>query len=136
MTATETKGQVRGTLLEKTDDALVLGLPGTDYRIHLVPTIHIDEITTPPGKRLAGTIEARALKVHRTSAGGRFIEPVWGAPRIVQGTIVTIETGRVLVQTPVAMWITLPEGQASSDFATGQMVNFYVESGVAIRIAR
>ena len=73
-----------------TETQVVLGLHGTDYRLELTPTVAPEDF--PPlkserNRRIRGVIQARALKMHQASAGGRFIEPVHGRPRIVQGTV-------------------------------------------------
>ncbi len=133
---TDTIAIARGTLLELGEGRLVLGVPHTEYRLHLVPTISHEEITTTPGKRIKGEIIARALKVNRAAGGGGFIEPVWGEPRIVAGKVLAVEADRVLVEAAVPMWVTLGDGQAAGDFAPGQMVNFYVQSGTRFRPIR
>jgi len=126
----------RGILVDKNDGKLVVGLPGTEYRLHLVPTIDAQEITTAPGKRIRGEIQARALKVHRAKAGGKFIEPMWGEPRIVQGTVLAVEPNRVLVDVAVPMWVELTNGQKPEGLEPGEMVNFYVCSGTSIKVDR
>ena len=127
----------RGTLLELAEGRLVLGVPGTEYRLHLVPTISHEEITTPVGKRIRGEIVAEALKINRERGGGGFIEPVWGEPRIVGGKVLAVEAGRVLVEAAVPMWVVLDgAGQSATDFAAGQMINFYVRSGSRFRPVR
>lgn len=126
-----TNDQVRARLESIDDERVTLSVPGTDYRLDLVLDGEAGSITTPVGKRIRGTIHASALRVHPTSAGGKFIEPVWGTPRIVTGTVVVADAdqGRVLVDVAVPMWVTTPEGQDFSVIVPGEMVNFYVESG-------
>ena len=108
----------------------VLSVPGTDYLLDLVAA---GTTATPVGKRLTGTISARAQKFHRATAGGEFIEPVEGHPRIVQGRIRSVDasTNRVLVQAVVPMWVGVAAGQAAGEFHAGDFVNFYMESGVS-----
>lgn len=129
----ESRALARGILAELDDERLVLALPGTEYRLHLRPTVSGAEITTPLGKRISGTIRATALRMYPARAGGLFIEPIWGEPRIVQGTVLAVDAGRVLVDVSVPMWVTLQEGQDVSGLAEGQMVNFYVRSGASFR---
>jgi hypothetical protein len=106
----------------------VLSVPGTDYLLDLVAA---GATATPVGKRLTGTISARAQKFHRATAGGEFIEPVEGHPRIVQGRIreVDLAGNRVLLHAVVPMWISLERGQSAASFHPGDFVNFYMESG-------
>ncbi|MHC5026160.1 MAG: hypothetical protein ACYTGR_05280 [Planctomycetota bacterium] len=129
----DTEAMARGVLESVTDDLLVLAVSGTDYRLSLRPTVEAAMIETPPGKRIRGIIKARALRIHGAEGGGRFIEPVYGAPRIVAGTILAIDesASRVLVDVAVPMWVTWPEGQDTSILEVGKLVNFYVESGTS-----
>ena len=129
----ETDAEARGVLESLDADRLVLALPGTDYRIHLTPAVPVKSVKTPTGKRIRGTIHARALRIHPAAGGGRFIEPVIGAPRIVAGTVLAIddERNRVLVDVAVPMWVSWQEGQDTSVLQLGRLVNFYVESGTS-----
>src|SRR5262245_29397375 len=96
----------RGVLQSLTDDLLVLAIPGTDYRLHLVPTVPAGEIDASAGSKIKGQIQAKALRIHPARGGGRFIEPVWGAPRIVAGVVLAIDPAnrRVCVDAAVPMW--------------------------------
>jgi hypothetical protein len=119
-------------LLEKSDDALVIGVPGTNYRIQLRPTVPGSAIATAIGKRILGRVRGKAQRMHAARAGGRFIEPVYGHPRIVNGTVLEVDAAqsRVLVDMVIPAWLTLAEGQAPADLIRGQTVNMYVESGM------
>lgn len=112
-------------------DTVELLLPGTDYRLSL--QLSGDPSLLPEaGKRLRGVISGKALRMHRAAAGGRFIEPVMGHPRIVQGTVMAIDpaANRMLADVVVPMWLTLEAAQPVREFATGDLVNFYCESGM------
>jgi hypothetical protein len=69
--------------------------------------------------------------MHPTRGGGQFIEPVWGAPRIVAGRVRTVDSTarRVLVDATVPMWVEAPKGQNLDAIREGDLLNFYVESG-------
>ena len=117
--------------LEETGpEGFVVSVPGTEYmlRLHLKGSVH-----AAAGKRVRGVISGSAQKFHRASAGGEFIEPVEGHPRIVQGRVRATDVGanRVLVQAVVPMWVTPAAGQSARDFQAGDFVNFYMESGVS-----
>jgi hypothetical protein len=105
---------------------LVLSFPRTSYQVHLSATGSFT-----PGKRVRGRITARALRMHRAEAGGRFIEPVYGHPRIVQGGVIEIDGpgNRVLLDAGVPMWMKVEPTQSALDFKPGDLLNFYVESG-------
>lgn len=128
MIITEPDTIARGTVVSLDDDHLVLAIPETEYRLHLVPGAPID---AAPGARIEGVIEAVALRIHGASGGGRFIEPVYGAPRIVAGTVQRIDAAaaRALVNVAVPMWVTWPKGQDLSVLTPGAFVTFHVRSG-------
>lgn len=110
-----------------------VSVPRTNYELELLVEGVTDGLE--PGKRLRGVVRASALRMHRATAGGTFIEPVQGTPRIVQGRVLATDTQSncVLLHAGVPMWVRVPQGQAAADFATGELLNFYVESGTALR---
>lgn len=121
-----------------TEECVVLGVHGTDYLLELTPTISPESFPEPRStrnRRIRGVVHARALKMHRAQAGGRFIEPVHGRPRIVQGTVYEVDAvnDRLLMDVVVPMWITVESditGQEAGDFEQGDLLNFYVESSI------
>lgn len=122
--------QVRGILESIEDDRVVLHLPHTDYRLRLV----VDDaapLRERVGKRVRGRIRGRALRIHATAGGGRFIEPIIGEPRIVTGTLRALDpvNHRVLVDVAAPMWLATESGQDYGVFSVGGLVTCYVESG-------
>lgn len=119
-----------GILESLTEDRLVLSIPGTDYRLHLVPAVP-SAAFPPVGQRIKGTIHAEALRIHTAGAGGGFIEPVYGVPRIIAGRVLDFdaEKHQVIVHAGVPMVITTLPEQRFDILAIGSMVNFYVKSG-------
>ncbi|MDZ4755323.1 MAG: hypothetical protein SGJ11_12625 [Phycisphaerae bacterium] len=119
-------------LVSKTDDVIVVSIPGTDYRLHLRPSVPASSIAAQEGKRIRGRVRGRALRIHGAAAGGRFIEPIYGHPRIVQGTVAVVDDrlNRLLVDMVIPVWLDLAEGQRATEFSVGQTVNMYVESGM------
>jgi len=105
-------------------------VPGTGYRISLVVP---EDFDAPTGRRIRGRVRGHALRMHRTSAGGNFIEPLEGRPRIVQGTVLAIDpaTDEVILDLVVPFRIAMAEGQSAKEFATGEMVNFYMHPGAS-----
>ena len=122
-----------------TDDMVWLGIHGMNYRLGFVPSVVAAEFPKPASTRnprVHGEIHGRALKMHRANAGGRFIEPSSGQPRIVQGTVFEVDAAnnRLLMDVVVPMWITVDSvasGQRASEFAQGDLLNFYLESGTS-----
>lgn len=109
-----------------------LSVPRYEYRLDLVLDGDPATLAGRVGKRVAGVIRGRALRMWSARAGGCFIEPVWGHPRIVQGRVIAtdIERNAVLLDLVVPAWFDLEPSQAAAAFQTGDMLNFYVESGM------
>jgi hypothetical protein len=108
----------------------IFAVPGTGYRL----TLEVPEgFDAPIGRRIRGRVRGRALRMHRTGAGGNFIEPLDGRPRIVQGTVLAIDLAadEVLMDLVVPIRLEMFEGQSASEFATGEMVNFYMHPGAS-----
>jgi len=125
---------VRGVLLECHDTCIVLGLPATDYRLHLKVLAPIQQ---EPGSPVRGSIEAEALRLDRTTAGGRFIEPVYGRPRRIQGRIVATDDprNRVTVRCACLIHCRLGLSQQAADFTIGDLVTFDVKRGAMFVLA-
>lgn len=123
----------RGTLTElvaatATKPAYVkFAVPNTSYEIHLLPQ---GQLTAQPGKRLIGTIRAQARRIDVVETGGRYVEPVFGRPRRVQGTVTAIESGAVVVDAGVPIHCTPTDSrQSAAQFQVGQLVSFDVLDG-------
>jgi hypothetical protein len=65
--------------------SLVFHVPGSQYQLHLRQE---GQVSGQVGKRIAGVIHATARRVDVTNQGGRFIEPVIGRPRRIQGVVI------------------------------------------------
>jgi len=125
---------VHGVLAEIKEGMIVLTLPGTDYKLHLA-------VDHPPkvevGKRLAGRITARAKRVDVVTSGGRFIDPVFGRPRRLQGRITASDTAAnsitVFCGAPFTCELTM--GQKANEFRVGDLVAFDVERGARLDAA-
>lgn len=131
-TSSATDDTARVRVDQASDETVVLSLPNTNYRLHLRPGAPLSSFPSEPGRRAKGVIAGRALRMHKASAGGSFIEPIEGHPRIVQGSVLAtdLDRNRVLIHAAMPMWFEVAEGQLASDFQTGDMVNFYAESGM------
>ncbi len=113
-------------------------VPGTAYRLDLVldgDAAALQQRLAARGAgavRLNGIVRGRALRAWHATAGGCFIEPVWGTPRIVQGRVLAIDVNAnaALVDLAVPAWIAMEASQPAGQWQTGDMLNFYVESGM------
>jgi hypothetical protein len=128
----------RAVLESKSSDRVEISIPGTSYRLQFTP---VSPITGEVGKRILGRVRGRALRLHAAQAGGKFIEPVYGHPRIVQGTILGYgprgaSGDALLVDMAIPVWLSLDAGQTAGDFPVGTMVNMYVESGMTFEEVR
>lgn len=119
----------RGVLAEAASDRIVLEVPGTSYRVHLQV---YQSPRTPVGKRIAGTIRASAKRVDVVATGGRFIEPVYGRPRRLQGEVVHIDASENSVTVdatiPIVCKLTDPR-QKAGNFKVGDFVALDVTPG-------
>jgi hypothetical protein len=126
-----------GRLIELAEDMLTLGIAGTDYKLNLVHEIDLPEGTTV-GRKVTGTLHAMARRVDVITAGGCYIEPVFGRPRRVQGRIVgghpASRSIYVRPVTGVTLICTLTDNrQQTEDFTLGQLVSFDVEPGTVFK---
>lgn len=103
---------------------IVVSFPNTSYQTHLIPT---GPIAATVGKRILGVVRARTRRVDSVETGGRYVEPVFGRPRRVQGTVVATDamanTITVNAGFPLVCVIG-DERQRAEQFAIGDMVTF------------
>lgn len=114
----------------------VVRIPNTSYQLHLVSTT---VSTANVGKRVVGTIHAKAKRVDTVGTGGRFIEPVYGRPRRVQGFVVETDPAKNTITVdaggaPITCELT-DTRQKPGDFAEGQFVGFDVLDGATFELA-
>ncbi len=109
-------------------EAAEFTVPGTQYRLHLAVDAGFQATV---GHRVKGRVHGRALRMHRAGAGGNFIEPLQGRPRIVQGTVLAVDpaANEVILDLVVPVRIAMQSGQSAAAFSTGDVVNFYMEPG-------
>jgi len=111
---------------------IIFKVPGTSYELYLEPSAGIHDIKCAPGKRLVGIIRAQAKRIDEVRTGGRYVEPVYGRPRRVQGRIVAIEGPAVVVDAGVPIHCTPTDPrQEASGFEVGQFVSFDVKPGAS-----
>jgi hypothetical protein len=101
---------------------VVISVPDTSYQIHLLPTA---PVTSPVGKRIVGTIELSARRIDSVETGGRYLEPVMGRPRRVQGTVIAAGSDTVTVDAGVPVICRLTDArQSPGQFKPGDLVSF------------
>ena len=107
---------------------VVLGLPGTDYRLHLAA----ETIPEPDAfGQVTGRIHLSTRRVDIVGTGGRFIEPVYGRPARIQGTVLETDTDRhtLTVLCVVPFICRIEDRQRPDEFKRGQLVGFGVYPG-------
>lgn len=122
---------VSGVIDEVHADWVQLRVPSTDYRLRLVPA---EGLSVSVGDKIDGIIRAQALRMDVVPAGGRYIEPVQGRPRRIQGRIIggNADCNEIYVKAGPSVIITPMAPQRASDFSIGQMVSFDVRQGSTI----
>ncbi len=113
---------------------VVIHVPNTSYQFHLVPTT---VPTSGLGKRIVGTIHASAKRVDTVGTGGRFVEPVFGRPRRVQGFVIATDpaANTITVDAGVPIICQLTDArQKPSDFIESQFVGFDVMDGATFTV--
>lgn len=119
----------RGTFGGHANGRVVLEVPNTSYQLHLVPTA---AVVARPGQRLIGVIRGEARRVDIVQTGGRYVEPVAGRPRRVQGAVVSADaaSNTIVVNAGVPIVCKLTDArQKASDFTAGQFVSFDLADG-------
>lgn len=113
---------------------IVLSFPGTSYQIHLETLRALD---TPLGKRAVGTIRVQARRVDVVDTGGRYVEPVYGRPRRVQGRVVSLDhaANAIVVDAGVPIELKLGKLQSASDFREDDLVSCDVLPGASFAAA-
>ena len=130
--AVEAGGDVtvtRGTFAGRKGELLILALPGSEYQVYLAADA---SVTGDATGRLKGRVLARARRVDVVTSGGRFVEPVYGRPRRVQGVVVATDTTKNTITVRAALPITVELTdlrQKASQFTPGQFVGFDIERG-------
>jgi hypothetical protein len=101
---------------------IVVSYPNTSYQIHLIPA---RPVTSEVGKRIIGTIRAKARRIDTVNTGGRYVEPVYGRPRRIQGSVIAITGDAVVVDATMPIHITPTDPrQKPGDFQVGDFVSF------------
>ncbi len=109
---------------------VVVKVQGTDYRLML--EVDPSRGTFEPGERVNGRVTGRARRIDVVGAGGRFVEPVYGRPRRVQGRVraYDAQTGQLTVWAGFALQVQpTAVNQKPEALVPGQLVAFDLEPG-------
>lgn len=124
----------RGVLVDEHEGVIDLAIAGTDYRLELVVGSALNARANDMlNRRIRGVIRAQARRIDVVVTGGRYVEPVYGRPRRIQGSIVALDPSAdtVTVQAHDALPIVCKTNgiQHATDFKIGQFVSFDVAPG-------
>lgn len=119
---------VEGIVDESSDGVIALKLAGTDYRLRLAVGEPLDALV---GSKVRGRIRAQARRIDIIKAGGRYIEPVDGRPRRIQGRVIAIDevNDAVTVLACAPIICRTNTLQQAGMFQPDQLVSFDVEPG-------
>lgn len=122
-TAATAKHHAKGVLTSAEGETIVLSIPETSYQIRLSV---LKPPGTPVGKKISGVIRVQARRIDKVGSGGRYIEPVAGRPRRVQGSVLEVHTdGTFLMSAGVPVVVKPTDArQKATDFASGDFVSF------------
>ena len=133
-TASPKTHQVTGVVREKHDDRIVLSIPETSYQLHL--NVY-KPVETPVGKKITGVIRAQVTRLDKSGTGGKYIEPVYGRPRRIQGTIKSIDPAErtVTINATVPIVCKTDVNQNPSQFNVGDFVTCGVLPGASFTVS-
>lgn len=128
-----TEYPVRGVVRSAGDGKIVLNPAGTSYELHL--RLEGDSAMAA-GAVVRGTIHVKGRKVWTVSAGGSFVAPITGEPRVIQGRVKYAQATRLVVQAGVSVMVELPQEPSAYDLVNGpvgvgSLVNITLYPGAA-----
>ncbi len=119
----------RGILESVQKTHIVISFPNTSYQMHLATPA---PVRAEVGKRILGTIRVDARRIDAVDTGGKYVEPVFGRPRRVQGRVLLLNpSARTLIVDagmPIHLHL-LDDRQRPGDFAPGDLVSCDVREG-------
>ena len=116
-------------LIGQTPEHVVLNIPGTNYQVKLRAT---GPVVPSPQGRVRGVIRLPVWKLDIVTAGGAFIEPVYGTPRRVQGNVIgTLPASNSVVVDICGQPIIgdLPARWSAADLVVGSRVGLDIPEG-------
>jgi hypothetical protein len=108
------------------DNVATLRVPGMNYRNAFGVKSSPGATGIKPGERISATIHAPAWKVDRVELGGNYVEPLFGRPRRMQGTILSVNSAanELTVQVGYEVTVRLPAKYKAADYKPGERVGW------------
>lgn len=114
----------------------VLKLHNSDYELHMAPPSNGWTDGVSSGAKVVGRLRASARRVDICRTGGRYVDPVVGMPRRVQGKVLSAEGGVLVVDAGAVFTLRLTApGQKPDQFEVGAMVTCEVMPGATFELA-
>lgn len=129
----------RGRVSEKRERGVVFKPTGTNYELILETAAA--SYDGPINEPLEAILRATARKVYTVPAGGNFVAPIFGPPRIIQGRVKLIEGNHIVVRAGTNFVIELPARDSAIDLnsgsiSVGALVNVAALPGATFELLR
>ncbi|MEQ8770374.1 MAG: hypothetical protein RIB60_07690 [Phycisphaerales bacterium] len=113
----------------------VLSLHNSDYELHVAPPSSGWPEALAPGSKVIGRLRASARRVDICRTGGKYVDPVVGTPRRVQGKVIGAEGGVLMVDAGAVFALRLAApGQKPEQFELGSMITCEVLPGATFEV--
>lgn len=107
----------RATVKSADNGTVVINPTNTNYELALQCADNLK-----PGDDVSGFVRLQGRKIWTMAAGGAFIQPLFGPPRVVQGRVKTVEGNSITVQAGALVRIDLPREANGLDLKNGPIV--------------
>jgi hypothetical protein len=107
------------------DGVVTLRVPGTNYRSSFA--VKGDAGRLPAvGQPVRGVIRAPAWKAEKVDLGGNYVEPLYGRPRRMQGSVLAVNaaTNELTVLVGYEVVVKLPEKYQAASFPVGSRIGW------------
>jgi hypothetical protein len=122
----------RGKVTEVRDGTVVFSPAGTNYLLHLAAVNY----TGPVNQPISAIVRVTARKVYTVPSGGNFIAPIFGQPRTLQGRVMSIADGSMVIHAGLPIVVDLPTAETAIDLDNGQITVGSMVNVVALPQAR
>ena len=122
----------RGKVTEVRDGTVVFRPSGTNYQLHLAAVKYAGPMNQP----VSGVVRVTARKVYTVPSGGNFIAPIFGQPRTLQGRVVSVADGSMVIHAGLPVVVDLPTAETAIDLDNGQITVGMMVNVVALPQAR
>lgn len=126
----------RGKVIAVDDGSVIFAPADTSYEMRLVTQGRYDgPVNIPVDVRVHATVR----KLLTVDSGGAFVAPIFGPPRTIQGRVVHVEQGAIVMQAGMTLVLKLPAADHAMDLncgaiARGTMVNAIVLPGATFEL--